>query len=182
MNLLYVTKYTKRFENIISLINTEDKKILELCFGDIYIAEYAKKKKKTWIGMDINEKFILYARDKGYNALHENVMSEQQFPKSDVCIMSGSLYHFIEDIEFILKKMLLCSPKVIISEPISNLSNNKYLSFLAKKSANVGYGHEEFRFTEDSFLDTLDQYAEILLYSYNIIKKDRDILVVLYRK
>jgi hypothetical protein len=78
--------------------------------------------------------------------------------------------------------MLKSSNRVIISEPIKNLSNNKYLGFFAKKSANAGNagnGEEIFRFSEESFIKILENYKDKLLFSYEIIKKDRDILVVI---
>jgi hypothetical protein len=178
MNFLYGMKYKKRFENIISLINNEEKDIVELCFGDIFIAKYAKKNNKNWKGFDINDSFVSYAIAEGFDATNKNILLDS-IPKSDVCIMAGSLYHFIDNIEFVLGKMLKSSKKVIISEPIKNLSNNKYIGFFAKKSANAGNGEEEFRFTEISFLNILNQYKIKLSFEYEIIKKDRDILVVL---
>jgi len=115
----------------------------------------------------------------GYNAMNKDIILMDKLPKNDVCIMAGSLYHFIDNIELILEKMLKSSRKVIISEPIKNLSNNKYIGFFAKKSANAGNGEENFRFTENSFLSTLDKYKKSLSFKYEVIKKDRDILVVL---
>lgn len=179
MNILYGMKYKKRFDNIISLIGTKDQNIIELCFGDIYIAQYAKENNKKWIGYDINQNFIDYANKRGYNAINKDIMSTDKLPLNDVCIMVGSLYHFIDNIELILGKMLESSSKVIISEPIINLSNSKYIGFFAKKSANAGNGEEDFRFTENSFLSILDKYKEILSFKYDVIKKDRDILVIL---
>lgn len=178
MNFLYGMKYKKRFENIISLINNEEKDIVELCFGDTFIAKYAKENNKNWKGFDINDSFVSYAIAEGFDATNKNILLDS-IPKSDVCIMAGSLYHFIDNIEFVLGKMLKSSKKVIISEPIKNLSNNKYIGFFAKKSANAGNGEEEFRFTEISFLNILNQYKIKLSFEYEIIKKDRDILVVL---
>jgi hypothetical protein len=172
-------KYKKRFSNIIELLDEKDNDILELCFGDIYIAQYAKKTNKQWIGYDINQNFIDYANSGGYNAMNKNILSKENFPKNDICIMSGSLYHFLYNIEQILNKMLISSKKVIISEPIKNLSNSKYFGFFAKKSANTGNGEEEFRFTRDSFIEILEEYKIKLSFEYDIIKEDRDILVVL---
>lgn len=178
MNFLYGMKYKKRFENIVSLINNEEKDIVELCFGDIFIAKYAKKNNKKWKGFDINDRFVSYAIEEGFDATNRNILLDP-IPKSDVCIMAGSLYHFIDNIELVLGKMLASSKKVIISEPIKNLSNNRYIGFFARKSANAGNGEEEFRFTEISFLNILDQYKTKLSFEYEIVKKDRDILVVL---
>ncbi len=178
MNILYGMKYKKRFNDIIKLLDNNDNDIIELCFGDIYIAEYAKKRQKNWIGLDINNEFISNAKKQGYSAIKKDILSDP-IPKGDVCIMAGSLYHFIDNIEIVLSKMLKSSNKIIISEPIKNLSNNKYIGFLAKKSANAGSGNETFRFTEKLFIDILEKYKKNLHFEYKIIKKDRDILVKL---
>ena len=182
MNLLYGLKYKKRFDNIIKLLNENDKRILELCFGDIYIAEYAKKSDKEWKGYDINEKFIEYASKKGFNAINKNIFEIDKLDNNDVVIIVGSLYHFNERIDILLEKMLNSTKKVIISEPIKNLSNSKYMGFIAKKSANAGHGEESFRFTKESFLQTLDKFKNKLSFEYEVISEDRDILVVLTRR
>ena len=135
MNILYGMKYKKRFDNINNLMRDNDKDIVELCFGDIYIAQYASITNRRWIGLDINESFIRYANSKNYKAIKKDILVAE-IPKNDVCIMIGSLYHFIDDIELVLTKMLQSAGRVIISEPIKNLSNNKYIGFLAKKSGN----------------------------------------------
>lgn len=178
MNILYGMKYKKRFDSIIDIIDSNDNDIVELCFGDVYIAKYAKSNGKDWVGLDINDEFVRFAKAQGFNALNKNILNDD-IPKSDVCIMAGSLYHFIENIETILIKLLDGSKKVIISEPIKNLSNNKYIGMFARKSANAGNGDEEFRFTESSFIEMLEKYKEKLSFTYEIIKIDRDILVVL---
>ena len=178
MNILYGMKYKIRFDNINNLIRDKDKDIVELCFGDIYIAQYALITNRKWIGLDINESFVKYANSKNYKAINRDILVAE-IPKNDVCIMIGSLYHFIDDIELVLRKMLESSNKIIISEPIKNLSNNKYVGFFAKKLADAGRGDEEFRFTESSFIEVLDRYKNDLLFDYEVISKDRDILVVL---
>jgi len=179
INILYGLKYKKRFENVVNLIANKDQKILELCFGDIYIAEFAKNNNKIWTGYDINQNFISFAKKGGYNAINKDIIELKSFPKSDVCIIIGSLYHFIHDLENILTKMLESSSKVIISEPIKNLSDHRYIGFFAKKLANAGKGDEQLRFNEHSFLDILNKYKDKLSFNYKIVSIDRDILVII---
>jgi ubiquinone/menaquinone biosynthesis C-methylase UbiE len=66
MNVLYLGKYKQRFAPIIDQIKMlpENSKILELCFGDIVIADHCKKNRLEWIGMDINESFVRQAQKK----------------------------------------------------------------------------------------------------------------------
>lgn len=179
MNILYGFKYKKRFHNVVNLFLPDDKSILELCFGDIFIAEYCDVHHLSWMGLDINSGFVSYAKEKGYNAILGDIQ-EFEFPQVDTIIMIGSLYHFINDIEHILEKMLKSGKKIIISEPIKNLSNHQVIGIFAKKAANAGKGDEEFRFNEQTFIDTLNQYTDKLNFTYQVISKDRDILVELH--
>jgi hypothetical protein len=67
-------------------------------FWDIYIAQYCSITNRSWIGLDINERFAEYANSKNYKAINKDILVAE-IPKNDVCIVIGSLYHFINDIE-----------------------------------------------------------------------------------
>ena len=59
MNLLYLGGYYKRFEHLIQCIDLKQTtKIVELAFGDIHIAKWAKSNNIDWIGFDINKSFV----------------------------------------------------------------------------------------------------------------------------
>lgn len=178
MNVLYLMKYKKRFYDIISLFNKEDKRVLELCFGDIIIAQECKKRNISWIGYDINEYFVKKAELKGFKAFQADLSTLDSFPKSDVCIMCGSLYHFKDEIGNLLAKMLNSSPKIIISEPIENISSQKgILGKISRFLTNAGKGNENFRFDKTSIIETLDKYSELHHYTFKTISITRDILI-----
>lgn len=178
MNLLYSMKYKKRFIDIINLFSPTDKKVLELCFGDTMIAENCKKLKIEWIGFDINEYFVKNAKRQGYNASFADISELDSLPQADVCIMCGSLYHFNDEIESILLKMLNSSPKIIISEPIENLSSRKdIIGKIAGLLTNAGKGKEIFRFNKNSIIEMLDNFSSKLHFSYKVISSQRDILI-----
>ena len=178
MNVLYLGKYRQRFTDVIKLISTDDKSVIELCFGDILIAQYCKRKDIDWIGIDINDYFVQYANKMGFKAFADDLVKTKEIKSSDVCIMIGSLYHFNNDIELVLSKMLQAAPKIIISEPIVNLSSSKgWLGTLSKKLTNAGKGEENFRFNKESIINTLDKYSTLLKFSYRIISIKRDILI-----
>ena len=124
MNVLYTSGYRQRFERVTKVIATyKPNSILELCFGDIYIAEYCKSNNISWIGIDSNTNFVNQAKRKGFDGRCIDLLSLSELPKADTCIMIGSLYHFHKDIHLLLSRMLETSNTLIISEPIKNLSD-----------------------------------------------------------
>src|SRR5579872_6367027 len=178
MNLIYAGNYKERFKKIIEVIDgIAPRSILELCFGDTFIAAYCKKKDISWQGIDINENFVKRAKRMGYSAICKDVLLADPFIKNDLCIISGSMYHFdpVQRI-VLLKKILASSEKVIISEPIVNLASQKgIIGFIARRSANAGKGQESFRYNEKSLKSALDELGREFDFSYKIvgfIKKD----------
>jgi hypothetical protein len=180
MWLLYGGKYKARFDDIIGLLNEDVRSIVDLCFGDVYIAGYCKSKNISWTGFDTNESFVRYARKKGFNASNADVLTLDHLPPCDVCIISGSLYHFHQVLYEVLNKMLESAKVIIISEPIINLSSRKGLiGKIAAASSNAGSGAERFRFSEGTFIKAIDDLSATLNYTYSIISINRDILVTI---
>ncbi len=179
MSLLYKGNYYKRFEPITKHIL--GKNVTELCFGDTIIADYCKKNKLRWVGIDTNEFFVKNAIKKGFNAHLSEIENMAQFQKADTCIISSSLYHFHENLESLFTKMLTCAPQIIISEPVINLSNNKgIIGKLAKASANVNGKKQAFRFTEKTLTETLNFLSKKLSFEYSIVDKfDKDLIIVI---
>ncbi len=178
MNILYSMKYKNRFMEIIALLKEDEISILELCFGDTIIAQECKKRNISWIGFDINEYFVKNTKTQGFNAILADIISLPSFPKADVCIICGSLYHFVNDMDSLLCKMLNSSSKIIISEPIENLSTKK--GFIGKIShilTNAGKGEENFRFDKTSIIETLNKYSQLHHFTYTTISIKRDILI-----
>jgi len=180
MSVLYGFNYKKRFLDVIKHIPQDSIKVLELCFGDIYIAEYCISKNMQWTGIDINKKFINYAVSKGYDARFEDISNLERFPKADVLIMMGSFYHFHGNAESLLSRMLAAAETVIISEPVVNLSNvSGIIGKIAKKSADAGKGHENFRYNAESFSGMLEDMRLTVGFEYKIASKKRDMVAVL---
>ena len=55
MTLLYKGRYRARFARVAALLRDEDQTVLELCFGDVAIAEYCRSHGKSWIGLDVSD-------------------------------------------------------------------------------------------------------------------------------
>lgn len=174
MNILYGGRYKERFYQVIEQIKDlpANSQILELCFGDTYIAEYCKSHGHQWKGIDLNEYFVRKAQDLGFDALYADLVTCQKLPNANVCIMVGSLYHFYPDTLSILSKMVEAADTVVISEPVSNLSSRSgIIGFIAKRAASVGKGHEAFRYDASSFTAVISEYSALL--NYRIVSKHR---------
>lgn len=185
MNILYLGRYKRRFRPVIQQINNlpQNSSMLELCFGDVYIAQFCRQAGYRWKGLDVNNNFVKTAQRMGFDAYYEDLAKLEVFPKADVCIMMGSLYHFHPDTGSMLKKMFNASRMVVISEPVSNLSSQTGLiGFLAKRSANAGKGHEPFRYNKQTFIAMIEKNGGVLGYHVTAVKDHgKDIIVKLQK-
>ena len=185
MNLLYLGSYRKRFLKIIEVIEQESpKSILELCFGDTYIAAYCGKKNIVWQGIDINKSFVKRAVMKGFESVCKDILEVGSFAKNDLCIIGGSLYHFNPDQRIdLFQKMFSSAEKIIISEPIRNLSDQKgLLGFIARRSANAGKGQEHFRYNEQSLRFVLDELGKSVGCSYKVVGFGQKDMIILLKR
>ena len=179
MNILYSGKYIKRFEDIVETIDPgKEKSIIELCFGDIFIAEWCKQNKVNWLGFDMNDEFVNFALKKGFNAISMNIRLASKFPKADTFVISGSLYHFNDILdEFLLKIMNSCS-RLIISEPVNTLTNRSgVIGKIAGQSANAGSGPEDFRFDKEKLINLLNELCHDRWILNEINAKNKDIIL-----
>ncbi len=175
LNILFLGRYKLRFKRITSLIDFKvEKKIIELCFGDIYIAKWCKEHGVDYIGFDINPHFISVASQKGYCVNLVDLRDSPPIPIGDVTIMMGSLYHFHDILEELINKIMESCPRFIISEPIKNwASRNDIFGYIARKSANSGHGEEVFRFNEKSLIEKLEKISNGRWnISYRLIGKE----------
>ena len=183
MSIIYVGNYKNRFLKIIQVIKEQTPKtVLELCFGDTFIADYCYKNSISWQGIDINGNFVKRARKKGFDSICSDILLVDSFIKNDMCIISGSLYHFNPEQRVnLFQKMFSSTNKILISEPINNLSENKGLvGYIAKRSANAGNGHTYFRYNKQSLKTVLDELSVYFSFTYKIIgfvKKDMIVLI-----
>ena len=181
MNILYGGGYRQRFEQVSKQIKDlpSNSQILELCFGDIYLADYCRKMNYRWKGLDLNRHFIKQAQSLGYDASYADLSTCDRLPKANVCVIVGSLYHFHPNVFPLLSKMASAAETIIISEPVSNLSTkNGIIGFIAKRSAGVGKGHETFRYTPDSFMKMIRESSVQLNYSIVAVNRYKKDLIV----
>jgi hypothetical protein len=182
MSLLYRGLYTQRFANIINVIGPSDRSILEVCFGDIHIANYCAHTGRKWKGLDINPSFITFAKNKGFDAEYGDISTLDRLPAADECIMAGSLYHFHHATMRVLSLMLASAPVVIISEPVKNITSMMgIIGTIGAFASSAGKGAEHFRYTTQTLTDMFDSASKQLSFSYEIISEGRDLLVRITR-
>ena len=178
MNALYFGHYKKRFNDITALFEQEDRRVVELCFGDIYIASHCRKTGKAWIGYDMNTSFVAHAIGKGFTAQAVDLFIVESLPAADVCIIAGSLYHFHHSLDKLFLLMLASAPKIIISEPVSNWTSRQgWVGKVSASLTNAGKGQEHFRFNRESLIQILDYYKKKYKFSYEIQSEGKDVLI-----
>lgn len=183
MQLLYKGAYMKRFTDVFGYINSK-KSLTELCFGDTIIAGLCKKNDIKWVGIDINREFVNRALKQGHEAIHADIGSLGKLPDAEICLIMGSLYHFMDKLEPLFSKIFESSDKIIISEPISNLSqNNGIIGKLAKRSADVNGNKFINRFNKVTLLSSLDKLNSRLGLKYKILKEaGKDIIILIEKR
>jgi hypothetical protein len=116
VNVLFLGRYAQRFDKVIALLDPErDKSVIELCFGDIYIAKWCKDHGVKYIGLDLNAHFVAGAKKRGYDVHRVNLRSEQSLPQGDVIVMMGSLYHFSDMLDELLDRVMGSCQRFVIS-------------------------------------------------------------------
>ncbi len=164
MRLIYGSNFKARYEAIVRYI-PEGASVVDVCCGDCYLYHrYLKFKNVDYLGLDINPCFVSNAVKNECKARTFDINNDP-LPLAEYVIMLSSLYQFIPRQKIILDKLFAsATERVIVSEPIRNLSDSKnpIVSFIAKRSANPGTGDIMKRFNEKSLLQLFNGYREEL--------------------
>ncbi|HNZ42078.1 MAG TPA: hypothetical protein PLI16_00210 [Bacteroidales bacterium] len=180
MNLLYSFSYKERFRKVTSYIT--GKSVNELCFGDLFIASFCKKNNICWTGFEVNKTFVRRAIRNNFRAQQIDLKNQEiTLPPADTNIITGSLYHFHEQPEKILNALFTTANRIIISEPVKNISAKKNLwGRLAAKVSDAGNGPEEFRYIENDLLKTIEVSGKKFNFTtYKTEHFKKDIIIVL---
>ena len=162
IKILYGKNFNARYSAVADLI-PENSTVIEVCPGDGYLYEYYLSKKNIkYSGLDINSDFVRAAGNRHIPFILHNLFTEE-IPHADYIVIQASLYQFIPQEHFIIKKLLnAANSTLIISETVRNLSESKnpLVAFLAKYSANPGKGHTPKKFNRDTLLACFNKYPE----------------------
>jgi len=176
MIVLYAGKYLNRFKRVANVLSKKQcSSVTELCFGDVYLAQWCRVNDIKWTGIDVNKQFVNFAVKRGYDAKCLNLLDFPDLQRSLVVVMMGSLYHFNDILPELIDYVMKSCDKFIISEPVKNLSSSQgLLGWIAKRSANSGNGNELFRFTEDALMGRLNKISgdRFIVESHGVFGKD----------
>ena len=158
---LYGRHYPSRYRAVADVIPAGSS-VLDLCCGPGVLYErYLRQKSVSYLGLDINEKFVAGLTRRGVRAQLWDLRGEAPLPPADCVVMQASLYHFLPDPLPVLGRMMEAArERVVIAEPIRNLSCSKLplLGALARLLTDPGVGSQPYRFTEgalDSVIGSL---------------------------
>jgi len=134
--------------------------------------------------MDINEAFVSNALKAGYKAEVANIKGKTEFPQADICVIAGSLYHFQEtELVVFLEKVFRSSNRLIISEPVLNLTSSKgFLGRIAGRLSRTKLGEVPFRYDSKSLTDTLNKLTTSLHFTCRIIGQFKKDMVIVAEK
>jgi SAM-dependent methyltransferase len=171
MRLLYGRYYEDRYIALAKLIPAGSS-VLDLCCGPgVLYTRYLRGKSVSYVGLDVNERFIEGLRSQGGTGIVMDLRDDKPLPKAEYIVMQASLYHFIPDASQIVERMLESAERqVIIAEPIQNLtsSGNPLLALAGRLFTNPGSGDQPHRFTEASLDKLFDSYESKLMGSFLI--------------
>jgi trans-aconitate methyltransferase len=100
--------------------------VVDLCCGDCFIAEPLLARNCTYLGMDVNEAFLAYARRRNIpvRRWHGDLRA---IPEADVVCMLSSLYQFIPDhVTLVTAMVARARRRVIIAEPVMNWGTSRF--------------------------------------------------------
>ena len=134
--LIYGRSYRYHYEALAREIGESD--LLELCCGDCQILDYYRGRR--YRGVDINPVFVAHAQRRGLDVTLCDV-STYAIPETPCILIHNSLYQFYPRHEELINRALAsATEKLIISEPVMNLSSspNPLIAELAKRLTSMG--------------------------------------------
>jgi len=184
MILLYGRHYRARYRAIADLV-PEGSSVLDVCCGPgVLYTRYLKFKDVQYFGLDLNEAFIAKLRSAGIYAVRADITTVAELPKVDIAIIQASLYHFLpSDAGQVIKKLMQAARrKIIIAEPVRNLSTHKFgwLASLAQLQTDAGRGAEALRYNAQSLAREMAPFESSIERSFRI-PGGREIVYVLQK-
>lgn len=165
MRLLYGPHFEDRYQAVAGQI-PPGLSVMDVCAGDAYLfTKYLKGKNDDYLAIDNSPFFIRSARKRGIACMQRNVLDDA-FPAADVVVMMASLYQFIPQEKSVISKLLASAKKkLIITEPISNLSSSRFqiisrLAHFLSIPYQASHEYKGERFNRERLEDLFSAYTE----------------------
>jgi len=165
IRLMYGKNFCARYQQVANAIPANCS-VLDLCCGDAHLySHFLQQKNVEYTGLDTNPCFVKAAETKNIPIIKQTLTAQSSLPIVDIIIIQASLYHFINETpQFIQNLLAHAKEKVIITEPVKNLSSssNPIIRFIAQRSGNTGEQHYAQRFIPESFTELCKQFEELI--------------------
>ena len=93
-----------------------NKKVMDVGCGTGNLAKFLNKK-CSYSGLDLNENFVAYAKNNGFNVKVGDLTDEKNYSQCDVAVICDVLHHIIPDDKKIVEICKNKSKRTIICEP-----------------------------------------------------------------
>ena len=157
-------------------------RVVDLCCGPpLLFTSRLERKHVRYLGIDLNPVFLAAVQKTGAETMRLDLRDAPRLPEADYVIMQGSLYHFLPDPAPIVERMLeAAGRRVILSEPIRNLSQSKLpgVAVFAALASDAGYGAQPNRFDEATLDRFFEAYSDRIVES-SLVARGREKLYVL---
>jgi len=153
MTLLMGREKQRIYSDVAALI-PNGASVVELCCGtgSLY-RDHLRQKSIDYCGLDFNGHFVRSMQRRGLNARIINLL-EEDVPSADYIVMCSSFMYFCGHEERVLGKLRRAARRrVIISEPVRNLSQHGFrlLGRGVNALTRAGVGDHTYRFDLESF-------------------------------
>jgi trans-aconitate methyltransferase len=159
MRVRYGSQFSERLRTVAAEVPPTSA-VVELCCGPgTLYTHYLRDNVSSYIGLDINERFVAMLRRRSIDARPVDLSdSREALPSGDVLIIQGALHEFLPDPNHILDRMLAAARRlVVVSEPIRGpMSSSRAWQRLIP-------GRSRGRFTEKALDELFEPYRELLL-------------------
>jgi SAM-dependent methyltransferase len=99
------------------LSDLTDESVLDVGCGTAALADHLSNK-SYYLGIDLNDRFIRFARKRGRNVMKQDALTFDRFSEFDVCVIMDLLHHIKPHHEKFLERVLRdVRKRVIICEP-----------------------------------------------------------------
>jgi hypothetical protein len=182
MRSLYGRYFKARYQALADVI-PEKAQVIDVCAGDAYLyRKYLHAKSVAYTGLDLSPHMVREARRWGIQAEEFNLWTDE-LPRAEIVILQASLYQFTPHAEEIVRKLLAAAQrKLILAEPIVNLSSSPHplLAWISQRMTTPGAGQKTYsgeRFNQKTFTRFLESFET--LERHWLIPGGREMIAVL---